>query len=59
MQPSRRQSGLVGRDLLTKAEVNPVEVNRKALAELNTDEVNRRTNVLYLKSDVQYLISDI
>ena len=46
VQPSRRQSGLVGRDQLTtnvKAELNPVEVNRKALAELNTDEVNRRT----------------
>lgn len=44
VQPSRRQSGLVGRELLAnKAELNQVEVNRKALAELNTDEVNRRT----------------
>ena len=45
MQPSRRQSGLVVRDQLTtgKAELNPVEVNRKALAELNQEEVNRRS----------------
>ena len=59
MQPSRRQSGLVGRDLLTKAEVNPVEVNRKALAELNTDEVNRRADIRYLISAIGYSISDI
>jgi len=45
VQPSRRQSGLVVRDQLTtgKAELNPVEVNRKALAELNQEEVNRRS----------------
>ena len=45
MQPSRRQSELVLRDQLTtgKAELNPVEVNRKALAELNQEEVNRRS----------------
>merc|ERR1719382_1576345 len=45
VQPSRRQSGLVLRDQLTagKAELNPVEVNRKALAELNQEEVNRRS----------------
>ena len=59
MQPSRRQSGLVGRDLLTKAEVNPVEVNRKALAELNTDEVNRRADIQYLISAIGYSISDL
>ena len=46
MQPSRRQSGLVAREQLSKVELNPVEVNnsRKALAELNEDEVRRRTN---------------
>ena len=44
VQPSRRQSGLVGRELLAnKAELNQVEVNRKALAELNEDEVRKRT----------------
>lgn len=45
VQPLRRQSGLVVRDQLTtgKAELNPVEVNRKALAELNQEEVNRRS----------------
>ena len=45
VQTSRRQSGLVGRELLAnKAELNQVEVNRKALAELNEDEVRKRTN---------------
>jgi len=46
VQPSRRQSVLAGRELLTngKVEVNPVEVNRKALTELTEDEVNRRTS---------------
>ena len=66
VQPSRRQSGLVGRELLTKAEVNPVEVNRKALAELNTDEVTRRTDIRYPIfnnrcpiTDIRYPMSDI
>ena len=60
VQPSRRQSGLVGRDQLTngKAELNPVEVNRKALAELNTDEVNRRT-CIYVYMYLIYPASDI
>jgi len=45
VQPSRRQSGLVAREQLSKVELNQVEVNsRKALAELNEDEVRRRTN---------------
>ena len=45
VQPSRRQSGLVAREQLSKVELNPVEVNnRKALAELNEDEVRKRTN---------------
>ena len=60
VQPSRRQSGLVGRELLAnKAELNQVEVNRKALAELNTDEVNRRADIRYLISAIGYSISDI
>ena len=60
VQPSRRQSGLVGRELLAnKAELNQVEVNRKALAELNTDEVNRRADIQYLISAICYSISDI
>jgi uncharacterized protein YkwD len=63
VQPSRRQSGLVSRDLLTKAEVNPVEVNRRtgsgfnqfqldALAEHNICRSRHGVSLLELKVEL-------